>query len=136
MTVRLDRDAVAAWVAAYERAWRTAGVEPLAELFAADATYRMSPYEEPARGLGEIGILWERERKGPDEEFTMSNEVVAVEGDTAVVRVEVHYSGSEPLEFRDLWLIRFALDGRCREFEEWPFWPGRGIAPREEGKGT
>lgn len=133
MTVRLDRDAVDAWIAAYERAWRTAGVEPLAELFAADATYRMSPYEEPARGLSEIGALWERERKGPGEEFTMSDEVVAVEGDTAVVRVEVHYLGPEPLEYRDLWVIRFTLDGRCREFEEWPFWPGRGIVPREGG---
>lgn len=133
MTVRLDRAAVDAWVAAYERAWRTAGVEPLAELFAGDATYRMSPYEEPARGLSEIGTLWERERKGPDEEFTLSDEVVAVEGDTAVVRVEVRYSGPEPLEYRDLWIIRFAPDGRCREFEEWPFWPGREIVPREGG---
>lgn len=118
-----------AWIAAYERAWRTAGVDRLAELFAGDATYRMSPYEEPARGLAEIGALWERERKGADEEFTMSDEVVAVEGDTAVVRVGVHYSGPEPLEYRDLWVIRFAPDGRCREFEEWPFWPGQGITP-------
>ncbi|HKT82959.1 MAG TPA: nuclear transport factor 2 family protein [Solirubrobacterales bacterium] len=133
MTVRLDRDAVDAWIAAYERAWRTVGIEPLAELFVTDATYRMSPYEEPARGLSEIGALWERERKGPDEEFTMSNEVVAVEGDTAVVRVEVHYLGPELLEYRDLWIIRFTADGRCREFEEWPFWPGRGIVPSEGG---
>jgi ketosteroid isomerase-like protein len=131
MTMRIDRAAVSAWIAAYERAWRSAGVEALAELFAADATYRMSPYEEPARGLTEIGALWERERKGPGEEFTMSDEVVAVEGDTAVVRVEVRYLGPELLEYRDLWIIRFAADGRCREFEEWPFWPGQEIVSRE-----
>lgn len=129
----LSRAAVREWVAAYERAWRTAGVEPLAELFVVDATYRMSPYEEPATGLAEIGALWERERKGPDEEFTMAHEVVAVEGDTAVVRLEVRYAGPEPLEYRDLWVVRFAADGRCREFEEWPFWPGQEIAARGEG---
>ncbi len=134
MTVRIDRAAVSAWIAAYEGAWRSAGVEALAELFAGDATYRMSPYVEPARGLAEIGALWERERKGPDEEFTMSDEVVAVEGDTAVVRVEVHYLGPEHLEYRDLWVIRFAPDGRCREFEEWPFWPGREIVSRKGGE--
>lgn len=128
-----DRDTVDAWITAYERAWRTAGVESLAELFVDGATYRMSPYEEPARGLGEIGALWERERKGPDEEFTMGSEIIAVEADTAVVRVEVHYPGPEPLEYRDLWVIRFTPDGRCREFEEWPFWPGQGIAPQEGG---
>ena len=117
---------MSAWVGAYERAWRTAGVEPLAALFTVDATYRMSPYEEPAMGLAEIGALWERERKGPDEEFTMAYEVIAVEGEAAVVRLEVHYGGPEPLEYRDLWILRFA-GGRCREFEEWPFWPGQEI---------
>jgi ketosteroid isomerase-like protein len=116
-----------AWIAAYERAWRTAGVEMLAELFSEDATYRMSPYEEPSRGLAAIGKLWERERAGPDEEFDIGHEVVAVEGDTAVARIEVAYANGE--EYRDLWVVRFAADGRCREFEEWPFWLGREIAP-------
>lgn len=134
MPLSLDRAAVDSWVAEYERAWRTAGVDCLAELFVAEATYRMSPYEEPARGLGEIGALWERERKGPDERFTMTHEVVAVEGDTAVVRLEVHYADPEPLEYRDLWVVRFAPDGRCREFEEWPFWPGREIVAPKEGE--
>ncbi len=119
----VDRVSVAAWVEGYERAWRTAGTDSLAGLFAEDASYRMSPYEEPVRGLEAIAELWERERVGPDEEFEMSSEVVAVDGDTAVVRVEVAYgSGSE---YRDLWLIRFDAEGRCREFEEWPFWPGQ-----------
>ncbi len=128
-----NRATVSEWVNAYERAWRTAGIEPLAELFAADAIYRMSPYEEPASGLAEIGALWERERKGPDEAFTMTHEVVAIDGDTAVVRLEVHYDDPEPLEYRDLWILRFAADGRCRSFEEWPFWPGQEIVARNGG---
>ncbi len=64
--VRRDRlpSEIEAWVAAYERAWRAAGTESLRELFTEDATYRMSPYEEPATGLAEIAELWERERRG------------------------------------------------------------------------
>lgn len=85
----------------------------------------MSPYEEPVHGLASIEELWERERAGPDEEFELSAEVVAVEGDTAVARVEVAYARGE--EYRDLWIVRFDEDGRCREFEEWPFWPEREI---------
>jgi hypothetical protein len=131
----LNRAAVGSWLAAYERAWRTAGVELLSGLFTAAATYRMSPYEKPATGLSEIGVLWERERKGADEEFTMEHEIVAVEGDTAVVELEVHYGGDEPLGYRDLWIVRFAADGRCRAFEEWPFWPGQEIIAREGGAG-
>lgn len=116
------------WVEGYERAWRSAGTGSLHELFAEDATYRMSPYEEPARGIDAIAGLWEREREGPDEPFEMSHAIVAAEGDTAVVRVEVQYGGPGRLQYRDLWIVRFAADGRCREFEEWPFWPGQPIA--------
>lgn len=130
MSAKADRERIDAWVAAYERIWRTAGTEPLRELFDEGATYRMSPYEEPATGLTEIAALWERERKGPDEPFEMSHEVLAVDGDTAVVRVEVTYGGPHRLQYRDLWIVRFAADGRCREFEEWPFWPGQEIVAK------
>ena len=80
-----------AWIAAYEQAWRTIGTEPLRDLFTEDASYRMSPYEEPAVGLARIGELWERERQGSDEEFGVTHQIVAVEADTAVVRVVVQY---------------------------------------------
>jgi ketosteroid isomerase-like protein len=123
----IDRAGVEAWIQEYERAWRTAGIQPLTALFTEDATYRMSPYQEPARGPDEIGALWERERTGPEEEFEMDWEIVAVEGDTAVARIEVAYAGGT--EYRDLWIARFTPDGRCREFEEWPYWPGQPISP-------
>jgi ketosteroid isomerase-like protein len=115
------------WVEGYERAWRSPGTSSLTELFTEDATYRMSPFEEPASGIAAIAELWEREREGPDEPFEMRHEIVAAEGDTAVIRVEVQYGGPERLQYRDLWVVRFAADGRCREFEEWPFWPERGV---------
>lgn len=130
MTVK--RDSTNAWVAAYEQAWRTAGTGELQNLFTEDATYRMSPYAEPAVGLGRIGELWERERQGHDEEFEMTYEIVAVEADTAVVRVEVQYGPPDRSQYRDLWVVRFAADGRCCEFEEWPFWPGRQIIAQKE----
>jgi ketosteroid isomerase-like protein len=126
----MDHSRVAAWVAAYERAWRTTGTESLRELFTEDASYSMGPYEDPAKGLEEIGTLWERERRGADEEFEMEHRVVAVEGDTVVVRVEVKYGPPQHLEYRDLWIARFAPDGRCREFEEWPFWPDQQVVAK------
>lgn len=130
MSAGLDRKRIEAWVAAYERAWRTAGTEALRELFSEDATYRMSPYEEPAIGLGAIAGLWERERLGPDEAFEMEHWIVAAEGDVAVVQLEVRYGPPQQLEYRDLWIVRFGPDGRCREFEEWPFWPGQEIVAK------
>jgi ketosteroid isomerase-like protein len=121
----MSRDGVAAWVAAYERAWRSAGTEALTELFTPDATYQQGPYDEPVTGLPALARMWEAERAGPAEVFRMTSEVVAVDGDTAVVRVEVWYGDPVLQEFRDLWVIRFAADGRCAAFEEWWFSPTR-----------
>lgn len=122
----MDAGQVRNWVAGYERAWRTPGVEPLAGLFSVDARYLQGPYREPVVGLPAIARMWEAERDGPAEVFEMTSEVVAVDDDVAVVRVEVRY-GDPPgrEEWRDLWIIRFDADGRCMSFEEWPFSPPR-----------
>ncbi|MEU6263442.1 YybH family protein [Saccharopolyspora shandongensis] len=121
----MDWEQVRAWVAGYERAWRAPGVDALAGVFSPEASYRQAPYLEPVVGLAAIARMWEAERVGPDEEFQLTSSPVALEGDTAVVQVEVRYGGSVPQEYRDLWVIRFAPDGTCRAFEEWPFWPGK-----------
>jgi hypothetical protein len=124
----VSREQVAEWLDAYERAWRSPGTDSLHELFTEDASYSQGPYEESHIGLEAIGEMWEEERQGPDEAFTMRSEIVAVEGDTAVARVEVRYGEPVNREYRDLWVMRFASDGRCASFEEWAFWPERPYA--------
>jgi len=119
------RAAVTEWLAEYERAWRTAGTRGLDQLFTPDASYQLDPYEPPIEGLRQIAAMWEREREGPDEHFTMDSAIVALDGDTAVVRLEVRYKDPPPREYRDLWILEFDPAGRCRCFEEWPFWPKR-----------
>src|SRR6266511_3683219 len=49
---------------------------------------RPPPFEEPFQGLPAIAAMWEAEREGPEEVFAMDSEVVAVEGDTGVARLE------------------------------------------------
>jgi ketosteroid isomerase-like protein len=119
----MTREQAEAWIAAYERAWRAPGTEALGELFTPDATYLQGPYDEPVIGLPAIGRMWEAEREGPDEAFRMTSDVVAVDGATAVARLEVHYGDPVWQQWRDLWVIRFADDGRCAAFEEWPVSP-------------
>ena len=119
----MDTEDVARWVAAYEAAWRTPGTSGLAGLFTPGATYLQGPYDEPVAGLPAIEQMWEAEREGPDEVFEMTSEIIAVDGAIAVVRLEVRYGDPVTREFRDLWLVRFAADGRCASFEEWPFSP-------------
>ncbi len=118
-----DRMAVSRWVARYEAAWRTAGTDALAGLFAEDASYLQSPYEKPVTGLDAIRRMWEQQRDGPDEVFTLAAEIIAVDDPAAVVRAEVRYGDPVTQEWRDLWVLRLGDDGRCTWFEEWPFSP-------------
>jgi ketosteroid isomerase-like protein len=119
----VDHAAVEAWIAKYEQLWRTPGTDRLGELFTDDASYSMAPFEAPYHGLPAIADLWERERVSADEPFTMESDVIAVDGDHAVARVEVRYQATGS-HFRDLWIMQFDDRGRCSTFEEWPFAPG------------
>lgn len=131
-----DRETVRRWIEAYEAAWRAPGTDALAGVFTSDASYLHSPYEEPVAGLDAIRQMWEGDRDGPDEVFTMTTEILAVDGPVAVVRAEVHYGDPVRQEYRDLWVLRLGDDGRCSWFEEWPYWPGRPYSARDDLPGS
>jgi ketosteroid isomerase-like protein len=124
----VNQDDVMRWVAGYEHAWRNGDREAVTRLFTDDARYRPSPYEEPEVGHAAIQAFW-LEDEGTT--FTVTAEPVAVEGRTAVVRLEVHYLEPRRQEYRDLWVLRFAEDGRVEDFEEWAYWPGRSYTAGE-----
>ncbi|MFD1721934.1 nuclear transport factor 2 family protein [Amnibacterium endophyticum] len=123
-----DRAAAAAWADGYERAWRAADPALLDGLFTPDAVYRRSPVEPPVVGLEAIRGIWAEDEGAV---FDLETEVVAAEGDRAVIRSRVHYRDPDQ-EYVDLWVLRFAEDGLAVEFEEWPYWPGRGYTAAQE----
>jgi len=114
--VRMDRDDVMRWVAGYEQAWRDGDLAAVERLFTDDARYRPSPYDESEVGHDAIKAFWLDDE---GEVFTVQAEPVAVEGRHAVVRVEVRYGDPVRQEYRDLWLLCFADDGRVEDYEEW-----------------
>jgi hypothetical protein len=118
----MNRDEVMRWVGGYEQAWRDGDVGAVERLFTDEARYLASPYEAPKVGHDAIKAFW------LDDEgrtFEMSASLVAVDGRTAIVRLEVQYGEPTRQEYRDLWVLRFGGDGRVEEFEEWAYWPGR-----------
>jgi ketosteroid isomerase-like protein len=110
------------WVAEYERAWRNGDLSGVTRLFSDDVRYRLSPYKEPKVGHAEVQAFW---RDDVGRRFSVTAEPVAVEGRHAVVRLAVRYEDPAPQEYRDLWILRFAPDGRVEDFEEWVYWPDR-----------
>ncbi len=125
----MDHAQVMSWVQAYEDGWRAQDVEAVRRLFSEQASYRRSPYDAPLVGHRAIEEFW-RDDGGT---FTISARPVAVEAATAVVRVVVRYGDPVAQEYTDLWLLRFATDGRVEDFEEWAYWPGRPYTAAGEG---
>jgi ketosteroid isomerase-like protein len=118
----MDREQVMRWVAAYEAAWRESDRHAVETLFTDDARYRRSPYTEDLVGHPAIKDFWVADE---GETFTMTASPVAVEGADAVVRVEVRYDPPDGQQYRDLWVLHFADDGRVDDFEEWAYWPDK-----------
>jgi ketosteroid isomerase-like protein len=119
----VDRSGVEHWVAGYLRAWDSNEPDDVRALFAPDAEYRFEPWEEPVTGHDEIVAEW-RERADAPGDHRFESEVLAVDGDLGVVRGHTDYTDGRVYE--NLWLIRFADDGRARSFTEWYMAPPRG----------
>ena len=126
-----DTDSVLRWVDGYEQRWRDLDAGRLVELFTPDVEYLHEPYAEPVKGLPALETFWVGESE-PGEVFVMTREVLCASGDTAVVRAEVRYGDPVEAEYRDLWVLSFAADGRVSRFEEWPFWPTHGRVPEDQ----
>ena len=114
----MDRAHVEGWIRAYERAWRSGDADAVAALFTPDATYRASPLAPSVRGIDAIAAWW-RAESDPAERWELTSEVLAVDGPVAVARLDVRYSAPREFRYLDLWVMRFADDGRCAAFEEW-----------------
>ncbi len=124
----MDRDDVMRWVGEYERAWRDGDLDALDALFADDLAYRVSPYEE-SMSLVALKDIWLDDEA---EVFAANAWPIAVDGRDAVVRVDVSYGDPVRQEYRDIWLLRFAEDGRVDDFEEWAYWPGKAYSASSE----
>lgn len=115
-----DRETVADWVAGYIRAWDSNEPAHIRALFTPDAEYRYRPTDEPVVGHDAITASW---LDGPDQagDYTFSWDIVAVEGGTAAVQGRTDYLAGEAAGrlYANLWVIRFAEDGRAASFTEW-----------------
>jgi ketosteroid isomerase-like protein len=126
----MQRDEVASWLDDYVKAWKTYDRERIAALFADDVEYRYHPYDEPIRGRHAVVESWlgegdhaDASTRDPEGTYDASYAPVAVDGDIAVATGSSTYYASPggPVErvFDNCFVMRFADDGRCREFTEW-----------------
>ena len=117
----MTREQLEAWLASYRTAWGSDDPEDVAALFTDSATYSPWPYARAWAGRDTIVAKW-IERGDSGRPWTFEHRIVAIDGDLGVVEGVTGYPAhgdEEETEFKNLWLIRLAPDGRASEFGEW-----------------
>jgi len=109
--------ALAAWIAAYERAWASNDPDEIRVLFTDDALYFTTPFREPWSGRQEIVDGW-LDRKDEPGGWTFEWQPLVDTTELAIITGTTTYR-DPPLVYSNLWVLRLADDGRCREFTEW-----------------
>lgn len=115
-----DRATAETWVRRYRTAWESNAADDIRALFTPDAVYVAFPADpSPFRGHDEIVDGWLENADEPGStEFEF--EVLAVDGEVAVVRCVSTYTSLDPVVvFDNLFVVRLADDGRAREFTDW-----------------
>ena len=115
-------DSVQAWLDRYVDAWRSNDPAQIRALFAEDATYRYSPWDEPIRGPLAIADSWLENPDAP-ESWEARYEPIALNGNLAVTRGRSRYFDSDRTQVRteydNVFMIRFDDEGRATDFTEW-----------------
>ncbi|MEV7607093.1 nuclear transport factor 2 family protein [Paenarthrobacter sp. NPDC089322] len=110
---------VNAWMDQYLRAWTSNEPDEIRALFTEDAVYNTRPNSDsPWRGHDEIVREWSGDSADQPEDWTFEWTLLGRDGDTAFIQGLTTYLNGEPT-YDNLWVIRFAEDGRARDFTEW-----------------
>ena len=112
----LTEAALQSWLDAYVEAWRSYDADAIGALFAADATYRYHPWDEPLAGREAIVADWLADRDAPGS-WEASYRPLLLAGERAVATGSTRYSDDKSYE--NLFLLRFDADGLCADFTEW-----------------
>ena len=113
---------VVAWLDRYVDVWRSGDDSRVKELFSEDAAYFPDPFAAPRHGHAAIAEYWRISGDAPDA-FEVHYEPVVITGDLAIATGFSRYFDDSrsriDKEYGNIFVLRFAGDGRCSEYREW-----------------
>jgi hypothetical protein len=121
----MDRADVEHWLDRYRHAWSTDDPKDIAALFTEEATYSPFPWPRGERNWkGRDTIIDKWIGHGDSKAgWHFEHNILAVDGNTAVIEGWTTYDPTAETPYEDayanIWVVRFADDGRARSFAEW-----------------
>jgi hypothetical protein len=117
----MDRKSFKRWLDSYGRAWMGRDPEAAAALYTEDASYRVTPFDEPLRGRVAIYEYWKGVAK-TEENIEFDFEIVAVTAELGVATWRASFVRVPPrlqTKLDGIFLIALDSDGRCQSLREW-----------------
>jgi ketosteroid isomerase-like protein len=117
----LELETFNAWLETYGRASRENDAQASAALFAPNAHYYETPFDEPMIGRDAIRKYWEMgAQRLKDKESTY--EILSIRGNTGIARWQsrfTDFASGRRLALDCLFLVEFDENDLCRVFREW-----------------
>lgn len=110
------------WLDEYGEAWMAGSPDRVVALFAWDARYHVTPFDEALIGHDAIRQYWEAGPRDAHDDVRFSHDVIAVTDDIGVARWHAtlrHVPSSRKLELDGVFLAQFGEDDRCIVLREW-----------------
>lgn len=126
----MDHKSAQDWLDRYVAAWHSYDPADISRLFSVDVAYRYHPYDEPIVGRDTVVASWLGEFEPADAStrdapgtYEAEYSAVAVDGDTVVATGTSRYhdepGGPVVRTYENCFVMRFDIEGRCREFTEY-----------------
>lgn len=109
------------WLDAYGEAWESRDADAAVRIFSEDASYRVTPYEEPHAGRSGIHDYWAGVTEN-QRNVRFEHQALSVSGNTGIAhwsaKFNVEPDGTK-LELDGIFVLEFDQDGNCRRLREW-----------------
>jgi len=117
----MNLDSFKMWLDAYGQAWESQDPQAAAKIFAADATYQETPFDEPVRGREAIFQYW-LEETYEQAQVKFSYEILAVSENRGIARWQASFiriPSKIEVKFDGIFVVYLNAENLCTVFEEW-----------------
>lgn len=117
----LEEELFRVWMETYGKASAENDLQASANLFAHDALYYESPFEEPLIGRDNIYEYWNKGSRNLKDKAS-TDEILAMKDQTGIARWQSQFTDIESgksLALDCVFVVEFDEDGLCKSFREW-----------------
>jgi len=117
----VDRETFEQWLTLYGSAWTDRDARRAASLYAEDATYQVTPFEEPFRGQAAI-YEYSKGVTSTEQNIAFDYQILAVTAEYGIARWHASFIRTPPglsTQLDGIFLVSLDTAGRCKALREW-----------------